>query len=126
ETFRLELRIAVLLRSVEFFVEPTTSVLSGFGFECADDFPVIARNEFFYLLLAFNHDRERRRLHAANRRLEKSARLRVERGHRPRAVDADEPIGFGTAESGVGAREHRIVLARTLESFADRGRSRGL
>ncbi len=52
------------------------------------------RDERADLLLALDEDRERRRLHATDRRQLEAARLRVEGGHRPRAVDADQPVGL--------------------------------
>jgi hypothetical protein len=51
-------------------------------------------------------------LHAANGGFEKSARLGVKGGHGPRAVDADQPIGFRTADGSIGQRNHFLVLAQ--------------
>ena len=50
-----------------------------------------------------------------------AAGLRVERGHRARAVDADQPVGFGAAHRSVGKRPHRGVGAERAEAVADRG-----
>ncbi len=50
-----------------------------------------------------------------------AAGLRVERGHRARAVDADEPVRLRAADGGVGERAHRRVGAERTERVADRG-----
>ena len=89
------------------------------------DFPIAARAERADLLLALDQDRERRRLHAADGRQLESAGLGIERGHRARAVDADEPIGLGAAHRGIGERQHLRVGAQVREAVADRrGRHR--
>jgi hypothetical protein len=65
------------------------------------------------------------RLHAADRRQLEAPGLRIERRHRARAVDADEPIRLGTADRGVGEGKHLLVAAQPLEAVADgRGRHR--
>ena len=69
---------------------------------------------------------KRRRLHAADRRQEEAAVARVERGHRARAVDADQPVGLGAAARRVGERQHLLVAAQVLEAVADRGRRHAL
>ena len=56
----------------------------------------------------------------------KSSRLRVERRHRPRAVDADEPIGLRTADRGIRQRPHRRIIAQRSESLANRRGRHGL
>ena len=66
------------------------------------DFPVVAADELADLLLALDHDGQRRRLHAAHRGQEEAAVARVEGGHRARAVDADQPVGLGARARGVG------------------------
>ncbi|MCY1360620.1 hypothetical protein D9M69_472540 [compost metagenome] len=71
------------------------------------------------LLFALDHDRQRRRLHAAHGGEEKAAALAVEGGHGARAVDADQPVGLGAAARGVGQRQHVLVLAQAAEAVAD-------
>ena len=81
---------------------------------------------FLNLRLALDHDGQRRRLDAADRGLEKAAELGVERRHRARAVDADQPVGFRPAERGIGQRQHVLVFAQPLKPFADGRRRHGL
>ena len=99
-------RVRIVVGLLELLVEPAARVLARRGAERAVHFPVVARHERADLLLALDQDRERRRLHAAHGRQLEAARLRVERGHRARAVDADEPVGLGAARRGVGQRQH--------------------
>ena len=107
-------------------VEPASRILAGAGAERAEDFPIAARPERTDLLLPLDHDGERRRLHAADGRQLKPAGLRVERRHRPRAVDPDEPIGLGAADGGVSERAHLRVGAQLVESLANCGGRHGL
>ncbi|MNL12260.1 hypothetical protein D3C87_1331230 [compost metagenome] len=71
------------------------------------------------LLLALHHDRQRRGLHPAHRGQEETAALAVERGHRPRAVDADQPVGLRPAARGIGQRHHFLVVAQLRKPVAD-------
>ena len=87
--------------------------------EGADDFPIIARDKLLNLRLAFDQDRQRGRLHAADGGFEKSAELRVEGRHGPRAVDADQPIRFGPARRGIGQRLHGRVVTQRGKAIAD-------
>ena len=127
EALRLELVVAVLAVGFgKFFVEPASGVLPRRRVERADDLPEIARHEFANPRFAFDHDGQRRRLDAANGRLEKTAELGVERRHGARAVDAHQPVGFRPAVRGVGQRQHVLVFAKLREPFADGRRRHGL
>src|SRR5207249_9170888 len=81
------------------------------------DFPVVARLETAYTILALDENCERRCLHTADRGLVKTAFLRVEGCHCARAVDADEPIRLGAAQRRVGEWAQLAVLAQLLEAF---------
>ena len=106
----------------ETLVEPPAGVLAGGGPERGVHFPVIFRLEHANLLLALNYHGQRRRLHPADRRQIKSAALRVERRHRPRAVDAHKPVGLAPAVGGAGQRLHVVVAAQVGKAFVDRVR----
>ena len=123
----LELVVAILrVRPGKFFIEPAAGVLPRRRVERADDLPVIARHKLADLRLALDHDGQRRRLDPADGRFEKAAELGVERRHRPRAIDADQPVGFRPAVGGVGQRQHVLVCAQLCETFADGRRRHGL
>ena len=107
---------------LETVVEPPAGVLAGGGAEGRMNFPVIFRLERTNLFFALDHYSQRRRLHPADRRQIKAAALRVERRHRPRAVDAHEPVGLAPATGGVGQRLHVVVAAQIGEAGADRVR----
>lgn len=117
------LRIGVVL--LELGVEPAAFVDAGRAHELGAHFPEVACDEFLDLLFALDHDRQRRRLHAAHGGQVEAALFRVERGHRAGAVDADQPVRFRAAARGVGQRQHFLVGAQMGEAFADRaGRHR--
>jgi hypothetical protein len=89
------------------------------------DLPVGAADELADLFLALDDDGKGRRLHAADRREEEAAVARVEGSHGPGAVDADEPVGFGSRSRGIGESVHLLVAAQRVEPVADRlGRHR--
>ena len=110
----------VLLLALEAFVEPFASVIAGLGGKFSFDFPVIARLEVTNLALALDDDGQRRRLYATDRGQVEAASLRIEGGHRPGAVDADKPVGFGTADGGVGQPLHFATWAQPRETVANR------
>src|SRR5262249_39345348 len=89
----LALGIVVLL---ELRVEPARGVLACLCAEPAMHLPVVAGFEVLDTLFAFDQDRERRGLNAPYGGVVETvlAYLVVERGHRPRAVDPDEPVRF--------------------------------
>src|SRR6185436_18974311 len=87
-------------------IEPTAGVFAALRLEGADDFPVSAGDELLNLLLAFDQNRERGRLHAPDGSELETAKLRVEGGHRARAVDAHKPVGLGTAHGRIGQRAY--------------------
>jgi hypothetical protein len=89
------------------------------GGEFCLHFPVVARPVRADALFALDQDGQRRRLHAADRRLVEAALLRVEGRHGARAVDADQPVGLGAAARGVGQRPHLLVRAQMGETLAD-------
>ena len=120
QPFGTQIRIVVLF--LECFVEPATRILAALTAKRADDFPVIARHERPNLFFALNQDRERRRLDAAHGRQLKATGFGVERGHRARAVDADKPIGFRTADGGIGEWPHCFVGAQRAKRVAYCGR----
>ena len=108
------------------FVEPASGIFAALGLERPDDFPVSPRDELLNLLLALDENRERRRLDAAHGRELEAAELRVEGGHRPRAVDADQPVGLGTADGGISKRTDIRIGAQVRKAIADGGRRHGL
>ena len=90
------------------------------------DLPVILRDEVLDAVLTLDQDRQRRRLHAANGGEVEAAGLRVEGGHRARAVDANQPVGFRPAHRRVGQRAHGGVVAQLLKTLADGRGGHGL
>ena len=115
-------RVGVVFLALEPLVEPAAGILPALAGERAVHFPVVPRDEALDALLALDEDRERRRLHSPHGRLVETAVLGVERGHRPRAVDADQPVGLRPAHRGVGERLQVAVGAQRLEAVADRRR----
>ena len=100
-------------------VEPLALVLAGLGRELGLDFPVVAGHVLADLFFALDHDGQRGRLHPAHGGQEEAAVAAVEGGHRPRAVDAHQPVGLGAAACGVGQALHLLVAAQALEAVAD-------
>src|SRR2546426_3779595 len=113
-------RLSVFFRFLEVFVEPPAGVLALRGGKRGVNFPIVARLETAYPVLALDEDRKRRGLNAADRGLVEAAFLRIESGHRSRAVDAYQPIRFRTAHRGVGERAEIAVLRQLLETLTDR------
>ncbi|OQB90767.1 MAG: hypothetical protein BWX84_01717 [Verrucomicrobia bacterium ADurb.Bin118] len=116
--------LAVLLD--KFFVKPTPGVLPGGGIERADDFPKIPGHKLADFLLAFDQDRQCRRLDPAHGGFVEATELRVKRGHRARAVDAHQPVGLGAADGGVGKRLQVGIITQTGEALADGDGRHGL
>ena len=111
--------VFVVVLALEALVEPFAGIAAGLGAEFSLDFPVIPRLEFADLLLALDDDGQRRRLHAADGGQMEATGLRVEGGHCPCAVDADQPVGFRTADGGVGQTFHFAAGAQAGEAVAD-------
>ncbi len=101
-------------------IEPLAVVLARLRGEARPDFPVVARNVLADLFLAFDDDRERRCLHPPDGGQEEAAVARVERRHRPRAVDADQPVGLGSAACRIRQAAQLLVAAQFAEAVADR------
>ena len=111
---------------VNFSSNQRPGVFARLGGERAVNLPVILRHEFLNAVLTLDKDRQRRRLHPADGGEVKPAGLRVEGGHGAGAVDADQPVGFGTADRRVGQRTHGRVVAQLRKAFADGGGRHGL
>ena len=114
--------LGIVLVLLELRVEPAAFIDAGRADEFGAHFPEVARDEFFNLVFAFDDDGQRRRLHAAHGRQVEAALFRVERRHGARAIDADQPVGFGTAAGRVGQRQHFLVAAQVRETVADGAR----
>ena len=116
-------RSARALRVVASFLNFGSNHLPSYSPACGAegglDLPVVARHVLADLLLALDHDRQRRRLHAADGGEEEAAVARVEGGHRARAVDADQPVGLAAAARGVGQAAH--LLRRCAAARSRRG-----
>src|SRR4029077_4933601 len=93
-------RVGVLVVLLPLRVEPASGVLAAARAERSVDFPEVARREAADALLALDQDRERGCLHATDRGELEAAGARIERRHRARAVDPDEPVGLRTADGG--------------------------
>ena len=91
EALWFTLGIFVLLESR---IEPAPGVFPGLGSEAAVNLPVVAWLEGANFLLAFDQDRECWRLHPSHGGQIETTFLGIERGHRARAVDADQPVGL--------------------------------
>ncbi len=100
-------------------VEPLALVQACCRAEVGADFPVGPRDVLADLLLTLDHDGQRRRLHPAHGGEEEATVARVERGHRPRAVDAHQPVGFRPAARGLRQAHHLGVAAQLVEAVAD-------
>ena len=96
---------------------PLAFILAGRGLECGVDLPVILRLEVIDFLFTRDHDRERRRLYAADSCEEKASILGIKGSQRTRAVDADKPVRFGTAPCSSFERLHFFVGAQLRKSF---------
>ena len=107
-------------------IEPAALVGTGLRTEGRLDLEVGPRHELADPLLALDDDRQRRGLYPADGGQVEAAVTRVERGHRARAVDADQPVGLRAAAGGVGERQHLPVLAQRVEAVADRAGRHGL
>ena len=101
-------------------IEPAPGVLAAAGAKPGVHFPVASRGEGADFLLALHQDGERRGLHAADGSEVKAPLLGIEGGHRPRAVDAHQPIGLGAALGGIGEWQEFLVCAQAVEAVADR------
>ena len=112
--------VLVALGALELLVEPAPRVFAGGAAEARLQLPVVARLELADAVLALDHHRQRRRLHAAHGGEVEAAGLGVERGHRARAVDADQPVGFGAADRGVAQALDLLRGAQVGEAVADR------
>ena len=115
--FRPRVFVAVL---GEIFAEPAAAISPRLDFEIAEDFEISARLEGADFFFALGQDRKRGRLHPAHGRKLETARLVVERGHRPRAVDADEPIALRSTDRGFRERNHFFVRAQSVQRGPDR------
>ncbi len=112
-------RVGILVLLAEGLVEPAAGVFAAAAPERALHLPIVARLEHADLFLALDQDGERGRLHPSHRRELEAAGLRVERGHGPRSIDADQPVRFRAAHRGVGERAHLLVRAQPLEAVAN-------
>ena len=95
-------RILLTLSFCKRFVEPAALVRSSFCFEDGVDFEIGLCLECADFLFSLNEDSEGRGLDAAGGGFVKSAFCGVEGGEGAGAVDSDQPVGFGAAESGIG------------------------
>ena len=121
------LRLAVLV--VVFFerlIKPPALVAAGGDGEIPEHFPVSARHKRRDVLLPVHQNGQRRRLHAAHRRLQKPAVPRIERRHRARPVDAHQPVALAAADGSIGQRQHVAVLAELVVGGHDAPRGHGL
>ncbi len=103
-------------------VEPAAFVNTGGADELCAHFPEIARHEFLDLLFTVDHDRQGRRLHAADSSQVEAAFFRIEGSHCTCTVDADQPVGFAATAGGVGQRQHVLVFTQVSETVAYRAR----
>ena len=127
EAVGAQVAIGIVARGfLEGRIEPFARVLAGLGQEGRMNLPVVAAAVGADLLLALNHDGQRGRLHPAHGGQEKAAVARVEGRHRPRAVDAHQPVGLGAAARGVGEASHLLVAAQLRKAVADGLRRHGL
>ena len=111
--------VFVLVLALEGFVEPLALVFAGSGGEGGLHFPVGTGLEFADLAFPLHHQGEGRGLHPAHGGEVEAAGLGVEGGHGPGAVDADQPVGFGTAHGGIAQPLHFLAAAQTGEAVAD-------
>ena len=110
----------IIIGLLEFFIEPAARIIARNRRKGTLHFPVIAWPERFDFFFALDHDGQRRCLYAADCGELKSAGLGIERGHRARAIDADQPIRFGTAYRRIGKRLIGRAVFQFLEAVANR------
>ena len=113
----LGLAVGIILVLAEVRVDPDALVFARGDAEHGGNLPVALGHEGIDLLLTLDDDRERRRLNTADGRQEEAAFLGVEGGHGARAVDADKPVGFGSAAGGGLKGLHLIVGAQMTEAL---------
>jgi hypothetical protein len=109
----------VVILALEVLIEPLAPVFAGNTGEEALEVPIGARLELAYPVLAVDNQRQRWRLDAADGRQVEAASLRVESGHRARAIDADQPVRFRSADSGIGQAEHLGTAAQSGKAVAN-------
>ena len=116
---------SILFGLPEALVEPTAGVGAGLAAEAGFQLPVIGGAKGADLFFPLDHDGERRRLHPADRGQVETAGLGVEGGHRPGAVDADQPVALGAAHGRFAQAFHVRGGAQLGETVTDRaGRHR--
>jgi hypothetical protein len=111
--------VFVVILALEFLIEPLAPVFAGGTNEEPLDFPVGARFELAYAVLAVDDQRQRWRLNATDGGQVEAARLRVEGGHRTRAIDADQPVRFRAADGSVAQALHLGAAAQAREAVSD-------
>ena len=99
-------------RFFEFRCKPPPGIITRFGTKACVHFPIVFGLELFDLFFTLGNQRQRWRLHTANRSQIKAAFFTIEGSHRARAVDADQPIGLGAAFRGIRQRQHFFVAAQ--------------
>src|SRR6202011_3830779 len=97
------------------FPEPAAAIIAGFDLEIAEHLIIITRLELMDLVFALGQNSERWSLHAPNRRQLETAGAIVERGHRARAVDPDQPIAFGSTNRRLRERHHFLFATQIIE-----------
>ena len=110
----------------EALIEPAAHILTRLAPEGRMKFPIVARHELADLFLTLHQDGQRGGLHPTDGGLVEAASLGIEGGHHTGAVDADQPIGFGTAGGRCRQGLHFLVGTQSVETVADRGRCHGL
>ena len=103
-------------------VEPLALVLAGLRTKGGFHLEVVAWHELADLFLALDHHGQGRRLHPADGGQVEAAIARIEGRHRPRAVDADQPVGLGAAARRIGQAVHLVTGAQLGEAVADGAR----
>ena len=116
-SFRARILVAVLGK---IFLEPATAIAAGFDFEIAKHLIIGARLEVMDLVFALGQDRESRSLHSAHRRQLKTSGAIVERGHRPGAVDPDQPVALRSTNGRLRKRHHLFLGAQMIEGVPNR------
>ena len=116
--------ICFVLLKVE--VDPLAVVFAGVDTKESVDFGIRSRGESGDFLFALCEDGESGRLDASGGSDIKATVAGAETGQSAGGIEADEPVGFGAALSGVGKVGHFLAVAEFVPGLLDRAGGHGL
>src|SRR5699024_9883852 len=105
----------------KFRIVPTAIVRTRSSFKGCVYLPVILGYKAAYFFFSFGNNGEGRGLHPANRCFKKAAAFAVKGRHSSRAINSNEPIGFGTRACSISEWLHSFIISKRLEGFPNSG-----